>query len=129
MDPNKMRDFKQIYEPKVDSHCNFREGLDALLAFPTLWSPWLMGTHLLSLQCPEVWIQFLQDIYQGTNDIRNLLITLKMLTLHGFTLHVNVLICWILILLNFWKDVVLVYQKQTAVTLTTSLIRIWHSPM
>lgn len=52
--PTKCRDFKKIYEPKVDNHRDFRENLDALLRFPALWPPWLMGTHLLSLQCPEV---------------------------------------------------------------------------
>ena len=52
--PTKCRDFKQIYQPKVDNHRSFRENLDALLLFPALWAPWLMGTHLLSLQCPEV---------------------------------------------------------------------------
>ena len=54
--PTKCRDFKQIYQPKVDNHRSFCENLDALLLFPVLWAPWLMGTHLLSLQCPEVWI-------------------------------------------------------------------------
>lgn len=127
--PTKCRNFKQIYEPKVDSHRNFRESLDALLTFPALWSPWLVGTHFLSLRCPEVRIQFLWEVFHGTDDIRNLLITSRVFTLHGFTLHVNALICWTPRLLNFWKDDVLVYQKQTAVTLTTSLIRIWHSHM
>ena len=52
--PTKCRDFKEIYEPKVDNHHDFRRNLDALLQFPALWSPRLMGTHLLSLKCPEV---------------------------------------------------------------------------
>ncbi|KAL1885233.1 hypothetical protein Plec18167_001890, partial [Paecilomyces lecythidis] len=51
--PSKCRDFKQIYEPKADNHREFRENLDALLEFPALWRSWLMGAHLLSLQCPE----------------------------------------------------------------------------
>lgn len=127
--PTKCRDFKQIYDPKVDSHRNFCESLDAFLVFPALWSPWLMGTHLLSLRCPEVWIWFLWEVSHGADNIRSLLITSRVFTLHGFILHANILICWTPILLSFWRDNVLVYQKQTAVTLMTSLIRIWHSPM
>lgn len=35
-----------LLEPKVDNHRDFRENLDALLRFPALWPPWLMGTRL-----------------------------------------------------------------------------------
>lgn len=52
--PSKCRDFKEIYQPKVDNYPAFRESLDALLEFPALWSPWLMGLHLSSLKIPEV---------------------------------------------------------------------------
>ncbi|RJE24472.1 hypothetical protein PHISCL_03164 [Aspergillus sclerotialis] len=51
--PTKCRDFKQIYEPKSDSHQQFRDSLDSLLDFPPLWKPWQMGAHLLSLKIPE----------------------------------------------------------------------------
>ncbi|KAH8424209.1 uncharacterized protein LDX57_001966 [Aspergillus melleus] len=51
--PSKCRDFKEIYQPKVDNHAAFRESLDNLLQFPALWSPWLMGLHLSSLKIPE----------------------------------------------------------------------------
>lgn len=50
----KCRDFKQIYHSKANRHREFRENLENLLPFKGLWTSWLMGAHLLSLQCPEV---------------------------------------------------------------------------
>jgi hypothetical protein len=52
----KCREFRRIYEPKA-KQAEFRDlakHLDMLLCFPALWISWHMGTHLPSLNCPEV---------------------------------------------------------------------------
>lgn len=52
----KCREFHRIYEPKAKQaeFRNLAQELDRLLCFPALWVPWHMGTHLPSLNCPEV---------------------------------------------------------------------------
>ncbi|KAJ5602076.1 hypothetical protein N7510_011610, partial [Penicillium lagena] len=52
----KCRDYNRIYEPKKSKEKwnSFAKKLDALLVFPALWIHWLMGTHLTSLNSPEI---------------------------------------------------------------------------
>lgn len=63
--PSKCRDFNRIYSPKTsqDQRKILANKLDTLLAFPALWVHWLMGTHLTSLNCPEVCDPQLQIAY------------------------------------------------------------------
>ncbi|RAH87594.1 hypothetical protein BO86DRAFT_424327, partial [Aspergillus japonicus CBS 114.51] len=63
--PTKCRDFRQIYRDKGSPYKRFQKSLDELLDFPGIWQPWLMGTHLLSMQCPEELSNYLDHIYRS----------------------------------------------------------------
>ncbi|PYH98844.1 hypothetical protein BO71DRAFT_457304, partial [Aspergillus ellipticus CBS 707.79] len=69
--PNKCREFNRIYQPKRNHQQvqDLGERLDSLLCFPALWTSWHMGTHLLSLRCPEELSDSLSEICSAWHKI------------------------------------------------------------